>query len=297
MNRSIFALFVALLIHFLFLILYLHFEDLRVNIPKKEEEQKRIKVLLKEPIKKRVAQKDTLQKLQKKVEVIPEMPVMPKGSQLKKILKQAPVKYEPKVKPKQTKLNAKPKPQKVKDTKSPVKKLQKLPPKKTYIPLSKPIKEKIVPKELVKEPISGMDWLYEDKSHEIMQTPKRSKSLGTTAGRNITELYGDEFGKLSPGQQKYILNNQEIMRRITQGVLNRQARVSDISSINANRSNVIEFYLHTNGSMSDFRFLDKSGYFILDEITRVTIEYAYAKYPRPTEKTLIRYNVFYQLLR
>ena len=204
-----------------------------------------------------------------------------------------------------------------------VKKVQPLPKKETHIPLPETIKEKppiqkeetpvpepeiikeevSVPKEEVpvpreeKKEESSMDWLLEDKSDEITEVENQNKSSGTSAGRNIKELYGDKFGELSAGQQKYILNNQEIMRRITQGVLNRQARVSNIENINVNRSNVIEFYLHPDGSMSDFKFLDKSGYFILDEITRVTIEYAYAKYPRPTEKTLIRYNVFYNLRR
>ena len=87
------------------------------------------------------------------------------------------------------------------------------------------------------------------------------------------------------------------MRRITQEVLNRQARVSNINNINVNRTNIIEFYLHPNGDMTDFKFLEKSGYFILDDITKATIEYAYSKYPRPTEKTLIRYNVLYNLAR
>ena len=86
------------------------------------------------------------------------------------------------------------------------------------------------------------------------------------------------------------------MRRITQQVLTRQASVSNLRGLNVKKSNVIEFYLHPNGDMSDFKFLHKSGYFILDDITRVTIEYAYSKYPRPKETTLIRYNVFYDLM-
>jgi protein TonB len=120
---------------------------------------------------------------------------------------------------------------------------------------------------------------------------------GSSINQDIKELYGDEFGKLSPGQQKYIIDNQEIMRRITQQVLTRVARVNLPRDLNVNRSNVIEFYLHPNGDMSDFRFLEKSGYYVLDDTTKETIEYAYSRYPRPTEKTLVRYNVFYNLAR
>lgn len=295
MNRSFFALFIALLIHFVFLLLYLRFEELKPEV-KRPIQEKKLKISLKELVKKKTTQKTTSPKLEKKFEPTKEMPVMPKGSQLKKILKQEPVKYQPKAKPKKTKLNPTPI---VKKPQPKVKKIQALPPTKPYIPFKKSQEEKIIPKKIIKkkkEP-SSMDWLLDDKSNEIQTVNKSQNSHGTSAGRNIQELYGDEFGKLSQGQQEYILNNQEIMRRITQGVLNRQASVSNIESVNANRSNVIEFYLHTDGSMSDFKFLDKSGYFILDEITRVTIEYSYAKYPRPTEKTLIRYNVFYNLLR
>ncbi len=87
------------------------------------------------------------------------------------------------------------------------------------------------------------------------------------------------------------------MRRITQQVLSRVARVNLPRDMNVNRTNVIEFYLHPNGDMTDFKFLKKSGYYVLDDTTKETIEYAYSRYPRPNEKTLIRYNVFYNLAR
>ncbi len=295
MNRSSFALIIALLIHLVFLLLYLRIEK---TVPHKKEtipQEKKLKVSLKKLAKPTVRKKTNTPVTKEKPKEIPKMPVMPKGSQLKKIIKKPPIEYKPKAKIKKPKLNPKPKPVKAEAV---VKKVQPLPPKSTHITIPKPIKpkqEEIVPPK--KKESSAMDWLLEDKSDEIVEESHNNKSVGTSAGRNIKELYGDEFGKLSQGQQEYILNNQEIMRRITQGVLNRQASVSNLQNINVNRSNVIEFYLYPDGSMSDFKFLDKSGYFMLDEITRVTIEYSYAKYPRPNEKTLIRYNVFYNLRR
>ena len=87
------------------------------------------------------------------------------------------------------------------------------------------------------------------------------------------------------------------MRRITQEVLTRVAQVNLPRNLNVNKNNVIEFYLHPNGDMTDFRFLSSSGYFILDDTTKETIEYSYSRYPRPTEKTLVRYNVYYHLAR
>jgi outer membrane biosynthesis protein TonB len=246
-----------------------------------EQKEKRIKISLKE-----MPKKDKVSGIIKeKVEPITMAKPMPKGSQLKKIVKKEPIVYEPKKQVVRTpKLNpvkeAKPEP-------IPQPKIEPLPPKETYIPLPKPKKE-----EKVKGP---MAWMYEDKSAEEPKKKEKKTSNASSINQNIKELYGDEFGKLSSAQQEYILDNQEIMRRITQEVLNRVARVNLPRDLNVNKSNVIEFYLHPNGDMSDFKFLSKSGLYVLDDTTRETIEYSYSKYPRPKEKTLIRYNVFYNL--
>jgi TonB family protein len=87
------------------------------------------------------------------------------------------------------------------------------------------------------------------------------------------------------------------MRRITQRTLTRVASVNLKRNLNVNVTNVIEFKLHPNGDMSDFRFLKNSGYYVLDNTTKETIEYAYSRYPRPKEIILVRYNVFYNLAR
>ena len=174
-----------------------------------------------------------------------------------------------------------------------LKKILKVTPKllkqKIIIKKKKPVlKQKVQPK-------NPMAWLYEDKStQENKQIFSKSKHQNSI-NQNIKELYGSKFNTLSKNQQDYILDNQEIMRRITQQVLNRVAGVNLKGNINTNTSNIVEFYLHPNGDMTDFKFLAKSSYFELDDTTKETIQYAYSKYPRPTEKTLIRYNVFYNL--
>jgi len=293
LNRSTFALFVALLIHLLFILLFWLLGTFSPEIKKPKQEEKKIKISLKEMPKK--YKKSGLTK-DKKVTPPEIAPPMPKGKQLKKIIKKQPVKYEPKKPVRKPKLNP---PKKVKTEPKQKPKVEPLPPTKPYIPLLAKKKDINRTKELKKTPKSEdpMAWLSEDRSKE----EDKSRVTKTTAGSNISndvkELYGEEFGKLSVGQQKYILDNQEIMRRITQQVLTRVARVNLKSNLNVNRSNVIEFYLHPNGDMTDFKFLSKSGYYILDDITRETIEYAYSKYPRPSETTLIRYNVYYHLAR
>jgi len=265
LNRSHFALFVAILVHLLlFLLLYITIN----KMPKVEQkhQEERIKISLKDlPKQKKIKSTGAIKKKVKPPKIAPPMP---KGSQLKKIVKSK--KTKPKI---QTHKHAS------------IKSIAKLEQNRT-----KEI-EKKVPKKIDKQ----LSWLYEDHSNEEQQEQKKNPSDSSSISQNIKKLYGEEFGKLTPGEQKYILDNQEIMRRITQQILNRVARVNIPRNLNINASNIIEFKLHPNGDMSDFRFISKSGYYILDDTTKETIEYAYSKYPLPKETTLIRYNVFYNL--
>ncbi len=311
MNRSSFAFFVALLIHILLLLLFWFLGTLTPEVTPPKQKEKKMKISLKEMPKKYKKSGDTKQK----VKPSPIAPPMPKGSQLEKIIKKPPVKYEPTKPAKKPKLNPKPKPKVQKPKPKPQPKVKPLPkkpyisikdqnktvepkknlPKKPYMALPDLIKSKKTEKKEPLDPLYAM--LSQDKSNQEQVEQKTKSNSGSSVSQDVKELYGDEFGKLSPGQQKYILDNQEIMRRITQQILSRVASVNLKTDLNVNRSNVIEFYLHPNGDMSDFKFLEKSGYFILDDTTKETISYAYSRYPRPKEKTLIRYNVFYNLAR
>ena len=293
MNRSSFALFVALLIHILLLLIFWILGTLTPEIkPAPKQKENKIKVSLKEMPKKYKKSGDNKKIIKKIQKALP----MPKGSQLKKISKKTPVKHiQKKIKPKpKPKIIKKQKVKEIPNIKKPV-----TVKKKSYkvSKIRKDFNTTKITKTKVKKPKvkDDMAWLYEDKSAEEEKTQQTKLTSGSSINSNIKELYGDTFGKLTPGQQKYILDNQEIMRRITQRVLERVARVNLSPDINVNRTNIIEFYLYPNGDISDFKFLKKSGFYVLDDTTKETIEYAYSKYPRPTEKTLIRYNVFYNL--
>lgn len=283
MNRTYFALFVAILIHLLFaLIIWI----LLLILPKQEEikkDENRIKIALRElPPKPKVeANKPPPQDI--------VAPPMPKGSQLKELIKVEEPKIREQVKPQKPKVETK---KEIQQTP----KNEPLPPT-YYIPLPQEKVEKTFKKEELSEKKSDpLSWLKEDHlASDIKNEPQQKSRDGSRLGSDIRELYGDEFGKLSQVQQQYLLDNQEIMRRITQEVLNRVASVNLNAGMNVKSSNIIEFYLHPNGDMSDFRFLTKSGYYELDRTTKETIEYAYSRYPRPKEKTLIRYNVYYHL--
>lgn len=292
MNRSSFALFVALLIHILLILLFWFLGTITPDMKREKKQENRMKVSLKE-----LPKTSKNAGITKKIKPIKDdiAPPMPKGKQLKKIVKpqkrpvkkitkQKKVKYEPKKIKKHSKIKKEPinKPKQKTIVKKDIAKTAPLPPEKPYVPLK--------PKK--KDPLS---WLQEDKSQDEVEEKKQETASGSNISQNIKELYGEEFGKLTPGQQQYIIDNQEIMRRITQQVLTRVARVNLPRDLNVNKTNVIEFYLHPNGDMSDFKFIKKSGYYVLDDTTKETIEYAYSKYPLPKEKTLIRYNVFYNL--
>jgi len=294
LNRSFFALFLALLIHLLFLLLFLLLGTITRDTkePQKPKEN-RIKVSLKE-MPKKIDSDDVDKKIIEKPEEI--APPMPKGNQLKRIvesIQKPPIKYEPK---KIEQQHVKKPPINLEKSEEPIKKMEPTIPKIEPLPPIKPYIE-LKPKE-DKSKYNSLEWLSEDKSSQEVKTQKsKSTSKSNINNSNLQELYGDEFGKLTPGQQKYLIDNQEIMRRITQEVLNRVAQVNLTADINVNKTNVVEFYLHPNGDMTDFKFLKNSGYYILDQTTKETIEFAYSRYPRPNEKILVRYNVFYNLAR
>ena len=247
----------ALLIHTIFFLIFYLLHNSYNPIQKPQVQEKRIKIALKK------LQPKTIQKTLLKKKTLTKTIVKPKKKQTrikkKKIISKK--KYQ---------------------TKDLLHKIKQLTIKK-----AKPI-YKVVKK----------DSLFNILSQDYSTTKITKKSDPKNAiNQNIKELYGDKFNTLTKGQQEYILNNQEIMRRITQEVLNRVARVNLNGRVQVNSSNIVEFYLHKNGDISDFHFLQKSKLFILDDTTKETIMYAYSKYPLPKEKTLIRYNVFYNLAR
>jgi len=292
LNRSTFALFVALLIHLLLMLLFWILGILAPDIKKTEKpKEHKIKISLKEMPKK----EKTTGITKKKIKKTPIAPPMPKGEQLKKLVKKAPVKFKPKKPVKTPKLN-KPKSLKTKVKPKPKPKVEPLPPQKPYIPFIKQKKKELIKKS---KKDNTPAWMLEDKSKTEKKIVKKVVTRFGSGGtvREMKKLYGEKWGELTPGQKQYMLDNLEVMRRITQKVLNRVARVNLDNDLNVNKTNVIEFYLHPNGDMTDFRFISKSGYFVLDNTTKETIEYAYSQYPRPKEKILIRYNVFYNLAR
>lgn len=277
MSKSTAALLIAILFH---LLLFAIYYILMHSAPKnsKKPPERRIKVALKE-------QPKTFKKsaaLVKKEQTISKAPSLPQGKQLKKITSKK-------------KSSTPPPPKKVQKQK-----VQKHKPIKKQVPQRKQVivKKSSLEKTVSKEPEkkSNLYSMLSKKQKKTKQVKKKSQS-GTQIAQDFKEAYGEKFGSLSAGEQKYIIDNQEIMRRITQEQLNRLAPVNIPRNLNVNTMNIIEFYLHPNGDISDLKIISPSGKQILDDTSLQTIEYSYHRYPLPKQRTLIRYKVGYHLGR
>jgi len=273
---SLYALLIAVLVHIIVVLLLMFIEKITpAPLPPKEEKptESRFKISLKEQPK---ASKEALVK--NEIPKITKARPIPKGEQLKTPTPQQ-VKVLQKSLPKQSTPAVQAVPQKQETT--PIE------PKKAF--------ERHVAKEVAAiERKPQQQGLYDILSQADPDAKASSKS-SIKINDSVKKLYGDKFSELSEGEQKYILDNQETMRRITQAVLDRYGRSRIPDNLRVDETNTIEFYLYPDGSISDIRYLKNSRYAILDDTTKETIELAYSKYPRPAQKTYIRYRVWYNL--
>lgn len=110
--------------------------------------------------------------------------------------------------------------------------------------------------------------------------------------QDISKFYGAEFGEFGLEEQEYILNNLANIGRITQRYLRYPPNAGMLAQ---SGGNVVEFYLHPNGDISDLKIIKQSGFILLDRNSIKTIEIAYKDYPHPKTKTLIRFFINYYL--
>jgi protein TonB len=307
MNRSTAALIIAILFHLLLLLLLFILTTMVPEFPEQKPQQNRIKIALKEkPEVKRNAA------LENKIPPAEKIPPMPKGAQLEKIAtpsertqplpkpqEQIPVKPPKPVQPQQEI----PTPKQIAEPQKRVTETEPLPPKKPYIPFMKAPEPEKAPKRAEANattvPVEHKKLFAKlSKKQKHVERKTTSATSSRREGRipkDIRDAYGDAFGKLTQGEKKYLLDNQEIMRRLTQSQLDDTGPTMIPNNLRVNDYNVVEFYLHPDGSMTDFRYIRHSGFFLLDEVTKETIESVYWKYPRPEQKTLIRYTFGYFL--
>lgn len=110
--------------------------------------------------------------------------------------------------------------------------------------------------------------------------------------KSYLRLYGKEYNSFTKVQKVYLQKNLKNIGRITQKYL----RYPSIAVRTGQQGmNIVEFFLHPNGDISNLKLTNSSGYSSLDKNSIETIEIAYKDYPRPKEKTKVKIYVYYKL--
>jgi len=126
-------------------------------------------------------------------------------------------------------------------------------------------------------------------------TQSTPASSGSYSAKMINQLYGREFNTFTASQKKFIKHNLGIIHRITQRTLTRNGYPEVAIRTRQQGTNVVSFYLHPNGDISNLRLKTKIGYAALDDNTLEVIRIAYKDYPLPNQKTKIVFYVQYSI--
>jgi len=110
--------------------------------------------------------------------------------------------------------------------------------------------------------------------------------------QDYIKLYGEQYFEFSKYHRRYLKQNLNKIGQITQ----RYLKYPNISIRTQQKGiNIVEFYLHPNGDITDLKLSDSSYYTALDTNTIDTIKIAYQDYPKPLEKVKIKIFVKYIL--
>ena len=123
----------------------------------------------------------------------------------------------------------------------------------------------------------------------------RPSSSGSYGARMIKKLYGEEFNTYSETQKKFIKNNLGTIHSITQRTLTRNGYPDVAVRTRQQGTNIVSFYLHPNGDISDLKLKRHIGHTALDQNTLDVIRIAYKDYPLPNKKTKIIFYVKYSI--
>ena len=120
-----------------------------------------------------------------------------------------------------------------------------------------------------------------------------SRPIPSDQKAEIIDLYGDELGDYGLAEIDFIVNNLRDIGRITQYHINRRGYPREAALLGQSGKNIIEFYLHPNGDISELRVVASSNSIILDNDMQTNIKVAFREYPRPTTKVKIRFFMTY----
>jgi len=182
-------------------------------------------------------------------------------------------------------------------------KIKKVKPKKKIAKKKKPVKKKVARKKALPTSFHLPKRHTRDKLANALLGGKRStrrparrtSAPGSRTDRMINQLYGREFYSFTKTQQKFIKNHLDEIYRITQNTLVINGYPDIAVRTGQQGTNVVSFYLHPNGAISNLRLVRPMGYEALDKNTIAVIQIAYKDYPRPKTKTKIVFYVNYRL--
>lgn len=158
----------------------------------------------------------------------------------------------------------------------------------------KPTKvKKVVKRKTQRRPVRSRDPL----ANALMgaTSSKAPKHVDRFTQKVVNQLYGKEFYTYTKTQQKFIKDNLGEIHRITQNTLWQNGYPDVALRMRMQGTNIVSFYLHPNGDISDLRLKSSIGYRALDENTIEVIKTAYKDYPRPSKKTKIMFYVKYKI--
>jgi len=143
----------------------------------------------------------------------------------------------------------------------------------------------LAPKSAPIQPIKAPETIPITQFQQITEADRDSLPF------SVLHHYGDEFFALTAGEQHYIIDNLQKIRKINEIVGTRllRERPDDVDPMD---NNVVEFTLNPDGSISDLRLEKNRIGTPLDELTLQTINLAHPKYPRPEQPTKIRIRVY-----
>ena len=160
--------------------------------------------------------------------------------------------------------------------------------KQIDIDKSKEFQEKVLKDQIVKKDNSLQNSILENFLSQ--KEPINREILS-----ELEKLYGEEYQTFTKVQKAYLEKNLNNFQVITQRVLTRLGYPPLAAKLKIGGANVVEFMFHPDGSITNLKITNSSGYEVFDKYSLELIEIAYKDYPRPSTSTKLKFNVRYQL--
>ena len=154
-------------------------------------------------------------------------------------------------------------------------------------------KSKELQKTILNEQIVDKNNSIQDKTLENFLSQK--EPINKEVLNELQKLYGEEYDKFTKVQKAYLEKNIGNFQTITQKVLDRLGYPPLAAKLKIGGVNIVEFMFHPDGSITNLKVIDSSGYAILDDYSVELIEIAYKNYPKPETSTKLRFYVQYRL--